>query len=79
MNAKDIRGLHWDGEALHFIDQTRLPFEEVIVVTKDWHEIVAAIKRLAIRGAPAIGVAAGLPLCSPFGKSRKIVMIGGRR
>ncbi len=71
MNTKDIRGLHWDGEALHFIDQTRLPFEEVIVVTKDWHEIVAAIKRLAIRGAPAIGVAAGFAALLAFREIKK--------
>ena len=50
------RGLWWDGNSFHFIEQTLLPFTEKVVVTRDWRVIVDAIKRLAIRGAPAIGV-----------------------
>ncbi len=50
------RGLWWDGDSFHFIEQTLLPFEEQPVVTKDWRVVVDAIKRLGIRGAPAIGV-----------------------
>ncbi|MCB2210848.1 S-methyl-5-thioribose-1-phosphate isomerase [bacterium] len=53
----DLRGLKWDGEALEFIEQTLLPHEEQWVRTDDWTVVVDAIKRLAIRGAPAIGVA----------------------
>ncbi|MBZ0265786.1 S-methyl-5-thioribose-1-phosphate isomerase [bacterium] len=53
-----MRGLYWDGESLHFIEQTKLPHSEEVIVTRDWRVIVDAIKRLAIRGAPAIGVAA---------------------
>ena len=55
---ENIRGLEWDGEALHFLEQTLLPFEEKVVDTQDWRVIVDAVGRLAIRGAPAIGVAA---------------------
>ncbi len=50
------RGLWWDGDSFHFIEQTLLPFTEKVIVTRDWRVIVDAIKRLAIRGAPAIGV-----------------------
>ncbi len=53
----ELRGLFWDGRELTFLDQTRLPFEEVRRTTSDWREVVDAVKRLAIRGAPAIGVA----------------------
>jgi len=53
----DLRGLNWDGSELAYIDQTLLPGEEVIRRTRDWRELIDAIKRLAIRGAPAIGVA----------------------
>ena len=42
---------------LRFIDQTKLPLEENYIETDD-HEVVAdAIRRLIIRGAPALGVA----------------------
>ena len=40
------------------IDQRRLPDEEVYLRCRDHHEVAAAIKDMAIRGAPAIGVAA---------------------
>ncbi|GBE30091.1 MAG TPA: S-methyl-5-thioribose-1-phosphate isomerase [Bacteroidetes bacterium] len=53
----DPRGLRWDGEDFEFIEQTLLPHEEKWIRTKDWRVVVDAIKRLAIRGAPAIGVA----------------------
>lgn len=53
----ELRGLHWDGERLTFLEQTLLPAEEKSIITEDWQVVVEAIKRLAIRGAPAIGVA----------------------
>ena len=40
------------------LDQTRLPAEEVELDVRTVEEMVDAIRRLAIRGAPAIGVAA---------------------
>ncbi len=54
----EFRGMKWDGTALSFLEQTLLPEEEVVIRTVDWKVIVDAIQRLAIRGAPAIGVAA---------------------
>ncbi|MCB0993301.1 MAG: hypothetical protein KDB16_20160, partial [Acidimicrobiales bacterium] len=39
------------------IDQTRLPHDEVYLSIGDVATLVDAIKRLAVRGAPAIGVA----------------------
>ncbi len=42
------------------IDQRRLPAEEVYVRCRDHREVAGAIKDMAIRGAPAIGVAAAL-------------------
>ncbi|MFH0881485.1 MAG: S-methyl-5-thioribose-1-phosphate isomerase [bacterium] len=53
----ELRGLLWNGRELTYLDQTLLPHEEVRRTTSDWREVVDAIKRLAIRGAPAIGVA----------------------
>ena len=59
-----IQAVRWspDGSALRIIDQTRLPerFLEVDLRTVD--EMADAICRLAVRGAPAIGVAAAIGL-----------------
>ncbi len=49
---------------LRIIDQTRLPQELVYLELDGIDEIVAAIKRLSVRGAPAIGCAAALGLAA---------------
>jgi S-methyl-5-thioribose-1-phosphate isomerase len=51
--------LRFDGERLHLLDQTLLPGAEVWLVLDDADAVSAAIARLAVRGAPLIGVAAG--------------------
>ena len=43
--------------AVGFVDQRLLPGELILVRTSDWREVVDAVKTLAVRGAPAIGVA----------------------
>ncbi len=50
--------LEWRDNSLRYIDQTKLPHEEVYVETTDYRVVGEAIRRLQIRGAPAIGVAA---------------------
>lgn len=45
------------GWRLSFIDQRKLPAELKIVRTDSWEMAVDAIKTLAVRGAPAIGIA----------------------
>jgi methylthioribose-1-phosphate isomerase len=54
--------LRWDGEALHVLDQTRLPAEEVVVTLHGAADTAEAIRRLAVRGAPLIGIAAAYGL-----------------
>ncbi|MCA8955606.1 MAG: S-methyl-5-thioribose-1-phosphate isomerase, partial [Planctomycetes bacterium] len=53
----------WVGEAadghLELLDQTLLPAQEVVLELRDIGGVIDAIQRLAVRGAPAIGVAAG--------------------
>ena len=49
----------WVDGALELIDQTLLPDEVVIVRCSTVDLVVDSIKRLAVRGAPAIGVAGG--------------------
>jgi S-methyl-5-thioribose-1-phosphate isomerase len=54
--------LRWDGDRLHVLDQTRLPAEEVVLVLEGAEDTARAIERLAVRGAPLIGVAAAFGL-----------------
>ena len=48
-----------DGRSVAIIDQTQLPNREVRLELRAAEEIYDAIKRLAVRGAPAIGICAG--------------------
>ncbi|MEJ2670668.1 MAG: S-methyl-5-thioribose-1-phosphate isomerase [Deltaproteobacteria bacterium] len=50
----------WDVDKVKLLDQRRLPAEELYLEIKDYHDIIEAIRTLAIRGAPAIGVAAAM-------------------
>ncbi len=54
-----MRTLRWSDGAIELIDQTRLPQEVVWLRLDTVDDLVAAIKRLSVRGAPAIGVAGG--------------------
>ena len=45
-------------EALYIIDQTLLPNEEVFLRLTTAEEMYDAIKKLRVRGAPAIGICA---------------------
>jgi len=53
------RTITWCGDHAKLIDQRKLPHEEVYVNVKSSKEMYDAIKNMTIRGAPAIGVAAG--------------------
>ncbi len=54
--------LRWGPLGLELLDQTRLPSEEVWILCERPEQVADAIRRLAIRGAPAIGVAAAYGL-----------------
>lgn len=56
----------WEGGAtgrLRLLDQTRLPTETVWLDCQQVEEVYEAIQRLAVRGAPAIGIAAAYGVC----------------
>lgn len=55
-----VRTIDWQDHHIVAIDQTRLPNEVVILEIFTVEDLVDAIKRLAIRGAPALGVAGAL-------------------
>jgi len=50
----------WEDNKVRLLDQRLLPREEHYLETTDYHDIIEAIRTLAIRGAPAIGVAAAM-------------------
>ncbi|MFE7779138.1 S-methyl-5-thioribose-1-phosphate isomerase [Streptomyces sp. NPDC057445] len=56
-----LPSLRWDdrpeGPVLVVLDQTRLPAEEVELVCTDVPALVQAIRTLAVRGAPLLGIA----------------------
>jgi len=49
--------IEWKNDRIRLIDQTKLPLEEKYIETDDYRIVCDAIYRLAIRGAPAIGIA----------------------
>jgi methylthioribose-1-phosphate isomerase len=51
-----------DGRAVDVLDQTQLPEREVRVQLQNIDEVADAIRRLAVRGAPAIGIVAAMGL-----------------
>jgi methylthioribose-1-phosphate isomerase len=53
-----LQTIAWTGHAARLVDQTRLPMETAYVDITDEKQMWDAIKRLVVRGAPAIGVAA---------------------
>ena len=55
-----IKTLEWTNAGVRFIDQTKLPTEEVYVTCKNYEEVAEAIRTMIVRGAPAIGVAAAM-------------------
>jgi methylthioribose-1-phosphate isomerase len=54
--------LRFSGGVLELLDQTRLPGAEVWLRCEEPEQLADAIRRLAVRGAPAIGVAAAYGL-----------------
>jgi S-methyl-5-thioribose-1-phosphate isomerase len=55
-----VRTIDWQDGHIVAIDQTRLPAELVVLHIHTVDELIDAIRRLAIRGAPALGVAGAL-------------------
>jgi methylthioribose-1-phosphate isomerase len=59
---ESLSPLLWQDGRLCLLDQTRLPAEEVWLDCHEPRQVADAIRRLAVRGAPAIGVAAAYGL-----------------
>ena len=55
-----IPTLEWTADGVRFLDQTRLPLEEVYVLATTYNQVADVITTMVVRGAPAIGVSAGM-------------------
>ena len=56
--SSPVTTMRWENQSLVLLDQTKLPGEETFLVCHDHRMVADAIRRLVVRGAPAIGVAA---------------------
>ncbi|MBI4307720.1 MAG: S-methyl-5-thioribose-1-phosphate isomerase [Chloroflexi bacterium] len=52
-----MKTIAWENDKLQLLDQTRLPRERVYIDCADYPSVIAAIREMRVRGAPAIGVA----------------------
>jgi S-methyl-5-thioribose-1-phosphate isomerase len=70
VGGRETRAVWWDGEAIRFLDQRRLPARLETGVARATTEVADAIETMAVRGAPLIGVFAayGLALAARRGE-----------
>ena len=53
-----FKTMDWVDGNLHLLDQTKLPSSEEVVICKTMEDVCESIKKMVVRGAPAIGCAA---------------------
>lgn len=75
-----IPTIEWRNNAVRIIDQTKLPHKLEYINCRDVKTLVSAIKKLKVRGAPALGVAAGFGVVLGANDIKKtIVLLAGSR
>src|SRR5215210_6789789 len=57
-----IKTVEWTDEGVRMLDQRILPTEEKYLMLRSYEEIADAIKKMVVRGAPAIGISAAMGL-----------------
>ena len=57
-----IKTIEWTDEGIRMLDQRLLPTEEKYLMLRSYEEVAEAIKKMVVRGAPAIGVSAAMGL-----------------
>ena len=55
-----IKTVEWTKEGVRMLDQRLLPSEEKYLTLRSYDEVAEAIKKMVVRGAPAIGVSAAM-------------------
>jgi len=67
-----IKTIEWTTEGISMLDQRLLPSEEKYLMLRSYEEVAEAIKKMVVRGAPAIGVSAAMGLA--LGASQSVGM-----
>lgn len=65
---RPVRALWWEDGQLAILDQRRLPERRVVLRLRRVPEVAHAIRTMAVRGAPAIGVAAAYGMAIASGQ-----------
>ncbi|MBE0660929.1 MAG: S-methyl-5-thioribose-1-phosphate isomerase [Bacteroidales bacterium] len=66
VNGKHFLTIWFENGLVHMIDQNKLPFAFEIMVCSTWQETAEAIRNMNVRGAGAIGAAAGFAMAQAF-------------
>ncbi|MGR6921277.1 S-methyl-5-thioribose-1-phosphate isomerase [[Actinomadura] parvosata] len=74
-----MRTIDWVDGAVELVDQTLLPDKLVMLRIRTVGELVDAIRRLAVRGAPALGVAGALGVVLADGDPARIAELRAAR
>ena len=69
--SQSLQSLSWEGDHLKLLDQTKLPTELTYLSCQDYKSVAEAIRVLAVRGAPAIGVAAAYAVVMAYRECQK--------
>lgn len=55
-----IKTVEWTKDGVRMLDQRLLPSEEIYLMLRSYDEVADAIRKMVVRGAPAIGVSAAM-------------------
>ncbi|MGH8443040.1 MAG: S-methyl-5-thioribose-1-phosphate isomerase [Nevskiaceae bacterium] len=62
IRSQGVQPIVWAGDRLRLLDQRMLPQQETYLDCRSAEEVARAIREMAVRGAPAIGIAAAYGL-----------------
>jgi S-methyl-5-thioribose-1-phosphate isomerase len=66
VNKREYRTIWMEGHTVYMIDQNSLPFRFKIIKSSDYRQMCQAIRIMTVRGAGAIGAAAGFAMALAF-------------
>jgi methylthioribose-1-phosphate isomerase len=55
-----IKTVEWTKDGVRMLDQRLLPSQEIYLMLRSYDEVAEAIRKMVVRGAPAIGVSAAM-------------------
>ncbi len=62
--SNELLTLYWEDECLYILDQRLLPHRVEYLACRTYPEVAEAIRDMAVRGAPAIGIAAAFGMAA---------------